>query len=75
MAGGVANITRTMPLLRSLEHLPDMLTVVPVTVTVQLIPPRVDKSVPLAVLPLAVSVRRCLPRAAADPWNPVGSVG
>jgi hypothetical protein len=58
-----------MSFLKSFAQVPDVVTVrlvpVPVTVTVQLRPPRLEVSVPLAVLCLASIVRRALSRPAA----------
>ena len=62
---GVAVSVRVVPVLNSCEHLPLVLTTVPVTVTTQLIPPRLEVIVPPAVLPVALTESDTLLRSAA----------
>src|SRR5215207_5749652 len=57
LAGGVALISSTVPALKLFEQVPDRVTRPPANVTVQLMPPRFDVRVPLAVLVSPVRVR------------------
>ena len=77
LAGGVAVSSTTAPVLKLFEQVPDRLTCPDANVTVHVMPPRFETSVPPAVLPAPESVRVLFPGAAFAPltWGSVISVG